>query len=152
MENLEERFIKFLRMNNQRVTPERLEVVREILKFDGHFDVDTLLDRMKNKEISRATLYRTVNLMYKGGLLRDAAGHGGRRVYEHVFRWRPHGHFVCVNCGKGQEFEEGIIEFIDDIVKRKMDTVPLEYRILIRGWCTRCVHKNKKKNFDELGL
>ena len=57
LEEVRERLEVFLAEGGHRKTPERFAVLEEIYTAGGHFDVDTLLDRMKQRgaKVSRAT-------------------------------------------------------------------------------------------------
>ena len=49
LEEVRERLEGFLAEGGHRKTPERFAVLEEIYAAGGHFDVDTLLDRMKQR-------------------------------------------------------------------------------------------------------
>ncbi len=63
------RFQDFLQQQGQKLTTERTALVREIFSIHYHFEADELLFKMKEKsvKISRATVYRTLELLVKSG-------------------------------------------------------------------------------------
>ena len=58
-------FEAYLEQNGHRKTPERFAILSQVYSYEGHFDVDTLLERMKQggAKVSRATLYNTIELL-----------------------------------------------------------------------------------------
>ena len=93
-------FIQYLRENNLKVTQERLALLDEIFATDEHLDADDLLARMKGKQrkVSRATVYRTLDALETGGhLVHCHLGHGPA-VY-HLPSEAAHIHVVCDECG-----------------------------------------------------
>ena len=64
-------FQKFLKDGEYRITPERFEVLDAVMKWDDHFDADNLFIALKNNgsKVSRATVYKTLNLLHECGLV-----------------------------------------------------------------------------------
>ena len=64
-------FTDFLRKGSYRVTPERSEVLEFAFKQVQHFSADELFLAMKNEgsNVSRATVYNTLELLVKCGIL-----------------------------------------------------------------------------------
>jgi len=70
-----EQFLRFLRDRGQRVTGERLALFDEIFSHHDHIDAEALLEAMKSRglKISRATVYRNLDLLVESGPARSAA-------------------------------------------------------------------------------
>jgi len=53
-------FIDYLQRRKLRKTPERFAILKEIYSTNGHFDIDSLYNQMKDNKyrVSRATLYK----------------------------------------------------------------------------------------------
>ena len=104
LEEVRERLEVFLAEGGHRKTPERFAVLEEIYTTGGHFDVDTLLDRMKQRgaKVSRATLYNTIELFLEAGLVRKHR-FGEQSQYEPGYPARQHDHII-LDSGEVLEF------------------------------------------------
>src|SRR5512144_1250302 len=108
------RFQDFLRVAGLKLTGERSALVREIFSTHYHFEADELLSKMKQKnvKISRATVYRTLELLVKSGMVRRVHLGEDHYHYEHVTGNSHHDHLICTTCGS-------VIEFHDEELERR---------------------------------
>jgi Fur family ferric uptake transcriptional regulator len=140
MKRAEKFFIQYLRDNNLKVTKERLMLLDELFNSTGHLDADSLLFQLRNqgKRVSRATIYRTLDLLVQCGLARKSRLGREHYVYERVTPGKRHDHMVCTGCGR-------IIEFYDADLDERQRQVCLEhnfrpsfYSLQIQGLCAEC--------------
>src|SRR3954452_14871265 len=103
----EDKFREYLasRPRAQRFTDQQRDMVRYIFSRHNHFDADQLIDDMKreNFQVSRATIYRTLNKLVDSGLLRRVPV-GERTFFEHDYGYPQHEHLYCSICKKMIEF------------------------------------------------
>ena len=140
------RFQHFLAGQGLKLTPERTALVREIFSTHYHFEADQLLFKMKEKhlKISRATVYRTLELLVKSGLVRRVHLGEDHYHYEHVLRDSHHDHLICTTCGAVIEFNDPDLERRQrEICERKKFT-PTFHNLQILGVCESCRKKGEQ--------
>ena len=100
------RFREYVREQGLRMTAERLALFDEVFKQHGHVDANEILGglRAQGSKISRATVYRNLDLLEQCGLVRKHQMGGRQRLYEHVHGDHNHDHLVCRECGRVVEF------------------------------------------------
>jgi Fur family ferric uptake transcriptional regulator len=111
-------FRKFLKDGEYRITPERFEVLDAVMKWDDHFDADNLFIWLKNNgsKVSRATVYKTLNLLHECGLVSRYRFSQGHAQYEKTVDRPHHDHLICTTCGKIIEFDNSrVIQMQNDI-------------------------------------
>ena len=138
-------FGKFLRERGRRFTKERAVILNKALSFNGHFDPETLYLQIKETgmKASRASVYRTLNLLCDCGLIgRVREGEHGA-VYEQTFGHEHHDHMLCTECGKVIEFYSEELEKLQEYLCRKRDFKGANHTLEIRGYCKRCLKKKK---------
>jgi len=142
----EKTFAACLRSRGMKFTPERRAIVREIAALGRHFGIDELHQRLRRKHsISLATLYRTIPLLLECGILARATRYRGMVTYEPIYGRAHHHHMVCVECGRIIEFSDEEMEKLQEAICARYDFIPLEHRLGIRGYCSRCAPGKKKR-------
>lgn len=135
-----ERFLQFLRKRGQRVTSERLALFDEIFSQHRHIDAEELLASMtaRGLKISRATVYRNLDLLVECGLARKQRLGRSRFLYEHVHSGQRHDHLVCSGCGRVVEFVSPGITALQSEICRAHGFLPQYHSLQITGLCNQC--------------
>ena len=112
---------KILISEGLRYTQQRKIIWDEIRNSSKHRDAEEiyLIIKKKNKiKVSRATVYRTIDVLVKNNLVRKMELGDGRALYEHKFEEEHHDHMICVETGKITEFyNEKLEDLQEKIVK-----------------------------------
>lgn len=88
-----------LREHGLRVTPQRLEIIRAVASLSMHPSADDVFQavRVAHPTLSLATVYNTLDVLAKTGVVHEVEGLAERR-----FDGRnpePHAHLLCRRCG-----------------------------------------------------
>ena len=135
-----EQFLEFLRHRGLRVTRERLLLFEEIFTRHGHLDAEDLLAglRRRDAKISRATVYRNLDLLVDCGVVTKHRLGRNRYLYEHVHKGQRHDHLVCAECGRVVEFVSPGIVALQSEICRAHGFVPTVHTLQISSLCQAC--------------
>lgn len=103
-----------LQQEGLRLTSQRLAIMKDILASEAHRQCDDILYSLRRKHISvsRATVYRTLDILEKGGFVRKMNVGDGRFRYENKLPKPHHDHMICLECDR-------IIEFVDHEIEAR---------------------------------
>ena len=121
-ESISEILVEILRSEGLRYTVQRQAVWDEIRKSDEHRDAEDIYLKLKSKDIrvSRATVYRTMDVLVKNKLVRKMDVGEGRSLFEPRLDNRHHDHMICMDTGD-------IIEFYDDELESLQEKIAAKY-------------------------
>ena len=107
-----------LKKEGLRYTNQRQAVWDEIKSNDDHRDAEQIYNALRNNNlnVSRATVYRTIDVLVKNNLVRQLELGDGRKRYENKLDSSHHDHIVCLSCGDIQEF-------VDDLIENQQDKI-----------------------------
>ena len=111
---------KALKKEGLRFTQQRQLIWDELCSSEEHRDAEEIYLSLRKDGVnaSRATVYRTIDVLVKNKLVRKLELGDGKARYENKMDSSHHDHLICVQCGKIEEFMDDKIESIqDDIVK-----------------------------------
>lgn len=133
-------FKDYLKSKKFNLTRERKEILKEVFSIEGHLEAEKIFLRLKRnrKKISRATVYRTLNLLVDSGLVRKVYLGENHIHYEHIFGHTHHDHLVCLKCGKVIEFADEKIEELQARICLKKKFKELSHTVQIFGYCRDC--------------
>lgn len=131
-----------MREKGLRLTEQRRVLAELLDAADDHLDAESVyrLARRRDPSIHRATVYRTLNVLKKAGLVDelDLMHVSGERHYYEVRPSVLHIHLVCTRCHRVQEpggpFWEDLKRRVEAETKFHPDVVRLE----MAGVCRRC--------------
>ncbi len=137
-DDLETRFKEYLYTHNGKFTSERMAILKLLYEDDEHLSVDDILDLARQKEIpvSRATVYRTLDLLVQSGLAKKHQFEGHETVFEAALKEGHHDHIVCVDCNKITEFFNDDLERIQNDILAKHGLVMVKHTHQLYGKCT----------------
>lgn len=140
------RFSAFLRDKSLKSTREREALVKWIFERESsrHFTAEEISNELKKKKIrvSRATVYRSLDLLEESGLLSTMILEDKTKYYEVVSgEHEEHEHLICIKCGKISEFsDEGVHNALHETGEKHGFKV-VRHRTKIYGICKDCLNK-----------
>ena len=139
-QELLKKFRDILRRDGLKYTPQRVAVLKEIIKDQQHRECEDiyLALRQEGRHVSRATVYRTMDILVKNDFARKMEIGDGRARYESKVDSPHHDHLVCTCCGN-------IVEFVNQDIENLQTKIAKRYHFKLQrhihqlfGLCRKC--------------
>ena len=115
-------------------------IVTLFLRQEGHLSADQLVEliHQHDKQISRATIYRTLQWMVDAGIARKVDFGEGKYRFEHSYRHPRHFHLICTNCHSSSEFLSSDVEALLEEIAAARNFRTKQATVQIHGVCEQC--------------
>ena len=120
MENIK-LLVEALKKEGLRFTEQRKSIWDEITSSDDHREAEDIFLslRKKNIHVSRATVYRTIDVLVKNNLVRKLDIGDAPSKYENKIDSHHHDHMICLETGDIIEFYNEQLENLQDEIAKK---------------------------------
>jgi Fe2+ or Zn2+ uptake regulation protein len=94
-----DKYVKLLRENQIKITPQRLVILKYLDEHRTHPDVDEIYSKLKEKNpaLSKTTVYNSLEILKKYNIIQSVTISGSESRYD--FKNTMHHHFLCKKCG-----------------------------------------------------
>ena len=115
------KFSEALQKEKLKLTSQRVAIFDEVIYGDKHRECEEICVALKKNKhnVSRATVYRTLDILIKYDFVRKMDIGDGRIRYESKIGHPHHDHMICVETGKIIEFVSDEIEDIQEQIAKK---------------------------------
>lgn len=129
------------KLNEQgyRLTPQRIMIVSAIENSSDHISAEEIYAQVAAKfpNVNISTVYRTLELLTRLGLVTETVLGGGRVRYHPVEKGHHH-HLVCQECGAIIDLDESVLSPLKSALLREYGFMADLTHLAILGRCTKC--------------
>lgn len=120
-----------------RSTGQRRAIIEKFFSSTGHATIDELLEKVRQHDpgIGYATVYRTMKMLTAGGIAHEHKFADGMTRYELADEDAHHDHLICMECGRIQEFEEPLIEELQERIAQRYGFTIVDHKHELYGLC-----------------
>ncbi len=147
IEEVKKRLTDYLESKQLRKTPERYAILEVIYSAPGHYDAETLYNKVMDQghAVSRATIYNTLDLLTETDLVTRHQFGKGQALYERAFGSRQHDHLICLDCSRVVEFCDPRIQTIQNTVEELLQFDVQGHSLVLHANCRKADCPNRKE-------
>jgi Fur family ferric uptake transcriptional regulator len=132
-------YLDLFHKNGFRITRQRQVVLDAICQADGHITIGEIYYQSKklDNNIDRSTIYRSLDLLVKLGLVITGEKNNSEQTYE-MIKENHHHHLICKVCGNDVEIENKLVDdFYTEIGNAYNYEIVMDH-LIIFGVCKKC--------------
>ncbi len=135
-----EAFRAYLREHNLPITAQRLAVADVLHESGGHLSAEEVTRELgaRRLRVATATVYRTLELLVRSGLVVERDFGEGFKRYEPARDAPHHEHLICDVCGRVVEFRDERLERMTTLLAEAKGFLRQRHRLVIEGICAEC--------------
>lgn len=135
-----EAFRTFLREHSLPVTAQRMAIADVVLGTDRHLSAEDVAEALRagGAHAGTATIYRTLEVLVRSGLVVERDFGEGFKRYEAARGVPHHEHLLCTVCGRVTEFRDERLERMTTLLAEAHDYSRQRHRLVIHGLCGDC--------------
>lgn len=123
---------------NLRKTPARVAIIEFLGLSDFPVDVEQTIKFLRNKNLNtnKVTVYRTIEKLYKSGIINRIEFGEGKYRYE--LQKNHHHHLICTNCGKIEDVQGDLLENLQSKINKRNGFLIKSHSLEFFGLCKNC--------------
>ncbi len=134
-----------------RTTEQRKLIVKTFLETEAHCTIEGLLEQVRrvDSRVGYATVYRTMKMLTEGGMAHELHFGDGATRYEVADDDAHHDHLICEKCGHIVEFEEPLIEELQERIAKQHSFQITHHKHELYGHCgdtAACATRQKNRS------
>ncbi len=131
--------VDVLKKQGYRLTPQRLMVVSAIESSEDHISADEVYSQVVTRypNVNISTVYRTLELLKRLGLVTET-DLGGGRVRYHPANKGHHHHLICQECGAMIDLDESLLKPLEEALLLEHNFIADLRHLAIHGRCVKC--------------
>lgn len=135
-----ESFRAFLRDHNLPITAQRMAIADVVLGTEQHLSAEDVAELLRagGASAGTATIYRTLEVLVRSGLVVERDFGEGFKRYEASRGIPHHEHLLCTVCGRVTEFRDERLERMTTLLAEAHDFSRQRHRLVIYGLCGDC--------------
>ncbi|MCB9143118.1 MAG: transcriptional repressor [Anaerolineales bacterium] len=135
---MEQNVTERMQLAGYKLTPPRLAVLQVLDETDDHLSRAQILERVQAVQpaIGRATVYRTLELLIRLGVVRPI--YLGEQNVCFTRADRGHHHLICSECGQVVEFDECTVGQLQETLAQRLNFDIRGHLLEFYGLCERC--------------
>ena len=137
--NQPESIVNKLSKLGHRLTPQRMMILSAIENSDDHISAEEIYIQVVTKYpyVNISTVYRTLELLKRLGLVTETDLGGGRVRYHPADKGHHH-HLVCRECGAIIDLDESVLAPLKATLLKEYEFVADLRHLAIFGCCVKC--------------